>query len=174
MAVVGSEPSISDKVPQKIEREDVFRRLVWRVKRLVSFLVFYVVIVLGNLFLLIWELSGTAIWTVAITLEALINVVFLVEVIVEIITQDDYFSKCWNILDLTICMLCIISFIVTIIYDDVSDDNPGSLYSTSIIHHVDEDEIDDSNTSDTGTVQFDMNHVDMVLLLIRYIVQSTR
>jgi len=170
-----------DNVLVKVEREDLIRRLSWRVKRSWTFLTIYIVIILANLFILIWEVIGTAIYAVSITLEALINLVFLVEVIVEIITQDHYFRKCWNLVDFSICMLCIISFIAFCIYDNASADSSSSLFLTSVENLTDGDDDDlteddngDLNLGDTASVPLDISDVDMVLILVRYIFQSIR
>merc|ERR1719285_727449 len=89
-------------------------------------------------------------------------------------TQDDYFRKRWNVLDFTICMLCIISFIVTCIYNDASNDDPGSLYGSSLVSDYAENENEDSTSADAGDMSFNINDVDMVLLLTRYVFQSIR
>lgn len=171
-----------DNVLVKVDRDDVIRRLSWRVKRSRTFLTIYIAIILANLFILIWEVIGTAVYTVSITLEALINLVFLVEVIVEIITQDKYFRKCWNVIDFSICMLCIISFVVFCIYDSTTEDGSSSLFSTSVENLTEADD-DDSiaqdddgelDLGDTESVPLDISDVDMVLILIRYIFQSIR
>jgi len=155
-----------------VKREDVIRRLSWRIKRSVSFLVVYIVIILANLFVLIWELTGTANYTASITLEALINLVFLIEVTVEIITQEKYFSTWWNRIDFSICMLCIISFVSFCVYDSVSDNGTNTVYSSSAVETFAHNDSNDE-MSTTG-VTVDINDVDMVLLLLRYIFQSIR
>jgi len=178
-----NEDSIDDQenVLVKVEREDLIRRLSWRVKRSWTFLTIYIAIILANLFILIWEVIGTAVYTVSITLEALINLVFLIEVIVEIITQDNYFGKCWNLIDFSICMLCIISFIVFCIYDNASEDSSTSFLFNSVTYMGDGDDDDltedddhDLNLEDTESVPLDISDVDMVLILVRYIFQSIR
>jgi len=176
-----------DNVHIKVEREDVIRRLSWRVKRSTTFLIIYIIIILTNLFILVWELTGTASWLATTILGAVINLIFLIEVTVEIITQDHYFKKCWNVVDFVICVLCILSFIVFCIYDSVVDDEEASTIfsfkSMEVLTHeneVDADNLDgekdddDVNFGDSKSIPFDMNNLDMVLLLLRYIVQSIR
>jgi len=163
--------SSQDNVVLEVKPEDVLRRLSWRVKRSVSFLVVYIIVILANLFVLIWEITGTAIYSVSITLEALINVIFLIEVTVEIMTQEKYFSSWWNRIDFLICMLCIISFVAFCIYYAVSG-NSSSVYSTTTLEIVHDD--DGNDLVDGGNVPLDINDVDMVLLLIRYIFQSIK
>jgi hypothetical protein len=177
MAVVdgGNGESISsqDELSVKVKPEDVLKRLSWRVKRSVSFLTVYVIVILANLFVLIWEITGSAIYSVSIAMEALINIVFAIEVTVEIITQEKYFSSWWNRIDFAICMLCIISFIAFCIYYSVSDDS-SSVYSTTSFDILDDADDDDSNQDDGGTFPLDINDVDMGLLLVRYIFQSIK
>jgi len=173
-----------DNVLIKVEREDVIRRLSWRVKRSTSFLVIYIIIILTNLFILAWEITGSASWIVTTILGALINLVFLIEVTVEMITQDQYFRKCWNVIDFVICVLCILSFIVFCIYDSVVGDEESSNFftfkSVETLTYGDEEDLgsldddDDIDIGDSKSIPIDMSDVDMVLLLVRYIVQSIR
>jgi len=178
----GETPDGQDNVPIKVEREDVIRRLSWRVKRSTTFLVIYIIIILTNLFILAWEITGSASWVVTTTLGALINLVFLIEVTVEIITQEQYFKQCWNIIDFVVCILCILSFIVFCIYDSVVGDESSSNFFTvealttygSEDDHYSLDDDGDIDIGETKSIPIDMSDVDMVLLLVRYIVQSIR
>jgi hypothetical protein len=163
-----------DKLLVKVDREDVIRRLSWKVKRSMTFLIIYILVIMANIFILIWETTGKASYSVTITLESIINLVFLLEITVEIITQDRYFRQCWNITDFTICMLCIISFIVFCIYDSVSGTASSTFYAFTFESLLEKDDDDKPKFGDREAVPLEISDLNMVLLLTRYIVQSIR
>jgi len=108
-------------------------------------------------------------------LEAIINIVFLLEITVEIIIQDRYFRKCWNIIDFTICTLCIISFIVFCIYDCISGTASSTFFASTLETLLEKDENDGvPKFGDRKAVPLGISNLGLVLLLIRYIVQSIR
>jgi len=98
----------------QVERYDVIKQLAVRIKRSVSFLVLYVILIIANAFVLIWELSGRENHIALILMEALINLIFTIEITVEILTQGKtaFFQKTWNMIDFTICIFCLFFFVV--------------------------------------------------------------
>merc|ERR1719382_493731 len=98
----------------QVERYDLIKGLAFRIKKSVSFLLLYIGQLIANMFVLIWEFSGSEDHIAVILIELLINLFFVVEILIEIVTQGrtEYFKNIWNRLDFTVCMFCIIFFVV--------------------------------------------------------------
>jgi len=98
----------------QVERYDVIKQLAVRIKRSISYLVLYVVLIVANAFVLVWEISGRESHIAVIVLEALINLIFVLEMAVEIVTQGRtvFFLSTWNKVDFTICIFCVIFFVI--------------------------------------------------------------
>merc|ERR1719233_1573938 len=92
----------------------VLKRLALQIKGSVSFLVLYVVLIIANLFVLIWEFAGQSSHVAVILIEASINFMFLAEIVVEMLIQGltRYFDDNWNRVDFLVCMFCLLFFIV--------------------------------------------------------------
>jgi len=98
----------------QVERYDIIKQLAARIKRSVSYLALYIVLTIANIFVLAWEISGREKHIAAISIEALINLVFVLEIAVEIVTEGRavYFMNTWNRVDFTICVFCVIFFVI--------------------------------------------------------------
>merc|ERR1719319_1831856 len=100
----------------EVGNDDVLKRIAWRIKRSVSFFVLYIVLIILNAFVLIWEIAaaGKENHAIVIILEAMINIIFIVELSVEILTQgrEEFFQSTWNRVDFVVCIVCVIFFIV--------------------------------------------------------------
>merc|ERR1719461_1438983 len=66
---------------------DRIKQIAWKIKRSVSFIVLYVFLILLNLFVLVWEITKHENKELVITLEFFINLMFVIEIGVEMITQ---------------------------------------------------------------------------------------
>jgi len=97
-----------------VDRYDVLKRLAIQIKSSVSFLVLYIVLILANLFVLIWEFAGKSSHIAVVLVEALINFMFLAEIVVEMLIQGltRYFDDNWNRVDFLVCVFCLLFFIV--------------------------------------------------------------
>merc|ERR1719447_1871521 len=98
----------------QVDRYDVLKRLALQIKGSVSFLILYVVLIIANLFVLIWEFAGRSSHIAVILMEASINFMFLAEIVVEILIQGStrYFEDNWNRIDFLVCVFCLLFFIV--------------------------------------------------------------
>jgi len=100
----------------EVGNDDVLKRIAWRIKRSVSFFVLYIVLIILNAFVLIWEIAaaGKENHAIVIILEAMINIIFIVELSVEILTQGrrQFFASTWNRVDFVVCCVCAIFFII--------------------------------------------------------------
>lgn len=131
----------------EVQRYDVFKQIAWRIKRSVSCMVLYTLLIVINAIVLFWELMGPDQRIVLVALEVCVNLAYLLEIIVEILTQtvSGYFSQCWNRLDAMFCLLCLV-FLVIFLTDSAPQ------------HFGD---LEDS-------------HFDTILLAIRYFVRVVR
>jgi len=98
----------------QVERYDIIKQLATRIKRSVSYLVLYIVLIIANIFVLAWEISERGSHIAVIVMEGLINLIFALEIAVEIVTQGRtaFFMNTWNRVDFTICVFCVIFFVV--------------------------------------------------------------
>lgn len=130
----------------QVDRYDVLKQLSWRIKRSVSFLVVYIVVTIVNAVVLIWEFSDQKHRWFIVALEAFVNLVYLLEILIEILTQTAgaYFSQCWNRVDALICLGCLVFFVIS--------------FSEKATLHISQIE----------------SRIDTVFLAIRYFVQIVR
>merc|ERR1719319_2091158 len=137
----------------EVGNDDVLKRIAWRIKRSVSFFVLYIVLIILNAFVLIWEIAaaGKENHAIVIILEAMINIIFIVELSVEILTQDNFWASWWNRVDVVICVLCVVMFITFLLIEV----------------RVDEDPSDEQ-------LAVDVDDLDQFLLFLRYSIQLFR
>jgi len=93
-------------------RYDVLKRVAWRLWSSNSFFVMYNMLIVSNIVVLVWEFTlGTNRWVV-IGLEMVVNVAYLLEIVIEIMTQGraEYFANFWNCLDVLVCLVCLVLF----------------------------------------------------------------
>merc|ERR1719319_1579693 len=138
----------------EVGNDDVLKRIAWRIKRSVSFFVLYIVLIILNAFVLIWEIAaaGKDNHAIVIILEAMINIIFIVELSVEILTQADFWKSCWNRVDVVICVLCVMMFITFLLVDDTID----------------------KKISEEKEIAVGLDDLDQVLLFLRYTIMLFR
>jgi len=127
-------------------RYDVLKRVAWKIKTSASFLAIYFLLIIVNAAVLIWEISASKNRWLVIGLEILVNLAYLTEILIEILTQGVaiYFTKFWNCVDSFVCLMCLVLFTIFL-----SDDTPQ-----------DHEDIE--------------SRVDSVLIIIRYLMQMLR
>jgi len=123
------------------------RATAWTIKQSVQFFLVYLVLIVLNAFVLIWELSDGGDRKICIILEGLITLMFMGEVAVQIVTEEwsAYWASWLNRIDLVVCTLCVFLYIV---FASVAD-APHSHYSVG-------------------------NYMDAILVGIRYGMQAIR
>eukprot|EP01083_Nonionella_stella_P097034 272773_1 len=86
----------------------------WGIKQSVQFFLVYLILIVLNAFILIWELSDGGDRKICIILEGIITLMFMGEVAVQIITEEwpSYWSSWLNRIDFVICILCVLLYIV--------------------------------------------------------------
>jgi len=124
-----------------------FKATAWRIQQSVQFFVVYLVLIILNAFVLIWELTDGADRKMCIIIEGVITLMFCGEVAVQILTEEwgPYWSAWLNRLDFVVCALCVVLYVVFASYKDA----PHSHYSIG-------------------------NYMDAILVGIRYCMQFVR
>ena len=138
----------------------------WRIRQSVPYFFLYLILIILNAFVLLFEILGgvsddnsndndsndnnnnnTGAHKIVIILEAIITLMFVGEVLVEVITQEwhNYWESWLNRLDFIVCILCVILFLVFTIVEEA----PHSHYSIE-------------------------SYIDSIIVGIRYGVQAVR
>merc|ERR1719229_1224476 len=99
----------------------------WRIKQSVQFFLVYLILIILNAFVLIWEVTDGGDRKICIILEGIITLMFMGEVCVQIITEEwnKYWASWLNRIDLIVCILCVLLYII---FASVKD-APHSHYS---------------------------------------------
>jgi len=90
----------------KVSRKDFLRQLGWRIKQSQMLLLFYIILIITNAALLwLWWRKQDSHWIFSV-IEALVNLFYILEIAVEKLTDVAYFSKCYNYVDIIMCLAC--------------------------------------------------------------------
>lgn len=123
------------------------KRISWTIKQSVSYFIIYIFLIVLNAFILVWELSGYGNRRLCIILEGFITVLFICEIIVQLITIDNcmqYWTSCANICDIIVCLMCIVFYLYSL-----SSHVPHTHYNIS-------------------------DYMDVIIIGIRYTLQTIR
>eukprot|EP01083_Nonionella_stella_P284229 967459_1 len=112
-----------------------------------NFFLVYLILIILNAFVLIWEVTDGGDRKICIILEGIITLMFMGEVCVQILTEEwsKYWSSWLNRIDLIVCILCVLLYII---FASVKD-APHSHYSIG-------------------------NYMDAIIVGIRYGMQAIR
>jgi len=128
----------------KISRKDFLRQLAWKIKQSQILLLFYFIAIMTNGILLWLSYRKEDSHWIFTVIEVLLNCIYVLEIVVEILTDVSYFSKCCNYVDIIICLAC---WVLLAVY----------LWESRRIKHQDIE-----------------SEIDVDLLSARYVVQTIR
>jgi len=90
----------------KVNRKDLLKQIAWKIKRSQIFLSLYIILIIGNATLLYLSFQKQDSHWIFSAIEGFFNFVYLLEIAVGILTNEAYFSKCSNLVDVIICLAC--------------------------------------------------------------------
>jgi len=101
-----NDKNLSRLSSMKISRKDLLKQLAGKIKQSQIFLLFNIIIIIANatLLWLAWRKQDSH-WIFS-AIEAFVNFIFLLEIVLEILTDSAYFSKRFNLVDVIICFAC--------------------------------------------------------------------
>lgn len=121
------------RIDEQVCGQECIKAYAWRIKSSTSYFILYIILIISNAFVLVWEISGHELQSVATIIEGIITLLFVIEVSIEIITLtwQEYWLKILNRVDFIVCIICILLWLVFAIVESAPD-----------THHAVETEID--------------------------------
>lgn len=83
----------------------------------------YIVMIALNLWILMWEFTGGKSHWLVLATETIINFLLIVEVIVNTISIENYFSSPLNVVDFIITLTCLVFFVMFLVEESKGDDD---------------------------------------------------